>query len=162
MIANFKMVCVTMFMYLVAFCFALKDYLNQIKLHWSKLISVPLLISLALVIFLVISISDLVLYLLPGSTPYIIITVVPLLTYVAISYYIYVSDRYNAGIKLLFSACLCILTVALCPINELFYPSPVFTVFVTTAHLLGMYTFMQFIRSTAPVVDPIPEVAKYI
>ena len=162
LIDNFSIACIATFSYLITSCLALKDYFFQIKLQWTKLISVPLLISLALVIFLVISISDFVLYLVPNATPYIIIAVVPLLMYVTISYYIFVSDRYNTGIKLLFAACLCIVTVALCPINELFYPSPVFTILVTTAHILGFYLFMQFLTKTAPAADLIPETPKYI
>ena len=160
--SNFEMVCIATSTYLIASCFALKDYFSQLKVHWIKLLSLPLLISLALVIFLIISISDIVLFSLPESTPYIIITIIPLLIYLSISYYIYMADIYNSGIKVLLSAIISVLVIALSPINELFYSSSVFTVGITTAYIGGIYMFMQFITETAPVSNSIPEMPKYI
>ncbi|WP_109301050.1 hypothetical protein [Aquimarina sp. AU474] len=161
MISNFSKICILISSYLVFTSLSLKSYVVQTKQHWSKIISASLLISLALIIYLIFSISELVLHRLPGAIPYIVMAVIPLLVYIAISYYIYISDVYVSGIRLLISACLCIFIITLAPINELFYSSRVFIIFNTTGHILGLYLFMKFLMETDPAVVP-DKVPKYV
>ncbi len=161
MISNFSKICILISVYLVFTSISLKSYIVQTKQHWSKLISVSLLISLALIVYLIFSISELVLHRLPGAIPYIILAVVSLLIYIAVSYYIYISDVYASGIKLLIAACLCIFIITLAPINELFYSSRAFIIFNTTGHILGLYLFMKFLIETDPAVVA-PKVPKYV
>ena len=160
-IIHFPKICIFVSIFLIMSCLSLKDYLSEIKLKWSKLISWSLIISLSLILYLVFSISELVLHKLPGSIPYIVLSVITLLAYISISYYIYISDMYINGIKLLFAACFFIVIICLVPINELYYPNRIFLVFGNLGHLLGLYVFSAFLKESDPVVS-ISKVAKYV
>lgn len=160
-ISHFPKICIFVSIYLAMACLSLKNYLSEIRLKWSKLISWSLVISLSLISYLIFSISELVLHKLPGSVPYILLAVISLLIYIAISYYIYVSDLYANGIKLLLAACLFIFVIAIAPINELYYPNRMFLVFENSAHILGLYVFMSFMKESNPAVS-LSKVAKYV
>lgn len=151
MMTNFYMVCISISLFFIAICIALKNYFINTRLPWSKLISLSFFISIGLVLYLIISISAMIYQLIPNAVPFIVLAVLPLLANIIITYYIYVSDRYKfGGINLLFSSCLFILAVVLTPINELFYPSPVFTIFIASAQLIGVYIFTNFLVEMKP------------
>jgi len=100
------------------------------------------------VVYLIYSISQLLMDAIKDVIPYVIFCLFSSTLYILIAYLIYVQDIYKEGLKLIVVSCLCIFIVALLPINELFYSSNVFTVFINIAHVLSLYIFMQFLIKT--------------
>ncbi|UZO80200.1 hypothetical protein NBT05_14750 [Aquimarina sp. ERC-38] len=160
-VSHFSKICIFITIYMVLAVYSLRKYFNQIQIQFFKMISWSLIISLLLIIYLIFSVSELVIHMLPGSLPYILISVVALLTYIAISYCIYISDYYKGGFQLIVSASLLLLSVTLSPINELYYPSDLFLVLVTSSHIASLIIYMNFIKETDPFV-PSSLITKFI
>ncbi len=149
-IKYFSIICTLTSIYFLLCALILKKYISPKNFKISTLLSLPIVVSVCLITYLVHSISQLVLHMVLDATPYVIINVFGLLTYVAVSYFIYITDIYKGGLKLLIVACLCIFIVSLLSINELFYYSTVFTVLINITHILGFYIFMKFLTNTKP------------
>ncbi len=146
----FSYMCICIIIYALFSSLALKKYCAPITFRWKTTMTLPLFISIGLLGYLIFSISDLVLELLPNTIPYIVSTILTLLLYAGISYYIYVSDTYSHGIKLLISAFLCQFVVGFTVINELFLLNNFCTFFIVSAHILGIYIFMKFLVEQDP------------
>ncbi len=109
------------------------------------LISVPIVISTLLIIYLIYSISELVFDFIKDAIPYIVMSIGSLIVYIIVSYLIYISDVYRGGIKLLIVASLFIFLTSLLPINELFYYERLFTILINISQILAFYIFRQFL-----------------
>ncbi len=151
-IEHFSYICICIILYALLSCLALKGYYTAIKFHWKRTSIVSLLITIGLLGYLIFSISDLILEFLPNAIPYIVCTCLALLLYLGISYYVYVSDLYSLGIKLLISAFLCQFVVGFTVINELFFLNNFCTLFIASTHVLGIYLFMRFLVEQDPTV----------
>ncbi|WP_091405902.1 hypothetical protein [Aquimarina amphilecti] len=112
--------------------------------------SVPILISSALVVYLIYSISQLLFDMVKDAIPEVIVCLFSSTMYILVAYLIYMQDTYKDGLKLIIVSCLCIFIVSLLPINELFYFNNIFTVLINIAHVLSLYIFMEFLLNTAP------------
>ncbi len=148
----FSHICICIILYALFSSLALKEYFTSITFRWKRTSTVSLVISLGLLGYLIFSISDLILEFLPNAIPYIASTTLALLLYLGISYYIYISDVYNSGIKLLMSAFLCQFVVGFTVVNELFLLNNFCTLFNVSAHILGIYIFMRFLVEQNPTV----------
>ncbi len=147
---HFTFICICITLYALLSILALKAYTTKIKFDLKKITTLPFLISVALLGYLIYSISDLILELLPNSIFFIIPTTLILLLYAAVSYYIYSSDAYSSGFKLIIAAFLCQFVVGFTVINELFLFNNFCTLFIVSAHILGIYVFMEFLSSQNP------------
>lgn len=149
-IKYFDIICLLTSAYFFLCSYVLKEYIPAIRFKLKMLATFPILVTTALIVYLIISISSFILDLVLPSLPVVITTVLSLIIYVVISYLIYVSDIYKKGINLLFVACICIFILALISINELVYYNTIFTVLINAVHILGFYIFMNFITETKP------------
>ncbi len=149
---NFSYICICITLYALFSSLALRDYFTAITFRWKRTSTISLAISLGLLGYLIFSISDLILEFLPNAIPFIASTTLALLLYLGTSYYVYVSDTYNAGIKLLMSAFLCQFVVGFTVVNELFLLNNFCTLFNVSAHILGIYIFMRFLVEQNPTV----------
>ncbi len=151
-IAYFSYICICIISYTLFSSLALKEYCATIKFHWKRTSILPLLIGIGLLGYLIFSISDLILELLPNTIPYIVPTILVLLLYSGISYYVYISDAYRHGVKLLISVFLCQFVVGFTVINELFLFYNLGTLFIVSTHILGLYLFMRFLVDQDPTI----------
>ncbi len=146
----FSVICILISIYFVLCTVVIKKFISTEKFKITSLLSVPILVSICLITYLIYSILQLILYMILDAIPYVIISIFSLLAYVGSSYFIYITDRYKGGLKLLIVACLCMFIVCLIAINELFYYNVVFTVLIVSTHILGFYIFMKFLIETKP------------
>ena len=139
-----------MFIYLILSSLALKKYLVNINYTLKKTIAFSFLITALLMCYLIFSVLNLILEILPDSLFIILLTTTGLLIYILISYYIYISDSYKNGVSLLISLIICFAVMGFSPINELYLQNRYFTLFIALFHVLGIYLFMTFLDNQNP------------
>ncbi|SEK55677.1 hypothetical protein SAMN04487910_0811 [Aquimarina amphilecti] len=147
---NFSVICILTSLYFIFCTVALRKYLLVKAIKRSTFLSVPILISSALVVYLIYSISQLLFDMVKDAIPEVIVCLFSSTMYILVAYLIYMQDTYKDGLKLIIVSCLCIFIVSLLPINELFYFNNIFTVLINIAHVLSLYIFMEFLLNTAP------------
>ena len=146
----FPYICISFAIYFLTNTLALKDYFSFKKFEIRIFFSLPLLISAVLLIYLIYSITILILPNLEDYLVYIFVMVYFLLFNLAISYYIYVKDLYKKGLSLLVLACVYIFLIAAVSINELIYSSRVFTILANLVHIIGFYILLYFFSDPKP------------
>ncbi|MHA7059139.1 hypothetical protein ACWGOQ_0018070 [Aquimarina sp. M1] len=151
--ANFSVICLVTSVYFIFSTLALRKHLLFRTMKKSIFLSTPILVCAALILYLIYAISQLLIEVVIEAIPEVIFCLFCSTTYNLVAYAIYMQDMYKNGLQLLIVAFLCIFIVALLPINELFYPSDIFTVFVNIAHVLSLYLFMKFLAETTSEND---------
>ncbi|RKN02740.1 hypothetical protein D7035_22895 [Aquimarina sp. AD1] len=137
-------------MYFIFCTIAIRKYLFIKTVQRSTFLSIPILISSALVAYLIFSISQLLIDMVREAIPEVVFCLFSSTVYMLVAYLIYMQDTYRDGLKLIIVSCLCIFIISLLPINELFYFNNIFTVLINVAHVLSMYIFMKFLLETTP------------
>ncbi len=149
-VGYFSAICVLTSMYFILCTIALKKYLLLKKVRKSTFLSAPMLVCSTLIAYLIYSISQLLIDVIKEAIPEVVLCLLSSTCYILVAYLIYKQDMYKDDLKLVIVAFLCIFIVSLLPINQLFYSSKIFTVFVNIAHVLSLYFFMRFLIDTAP------------
>ncbi|WP_378173480.1 hypothetical protein [Aquimarina sp. SS2-1] len=149
-IKNFSFICILTALYFFFCTLALRKYLVIGKIKKNTFLSAPILVCSALVAYLIYSISQLLMEVVKEAIPEVVFCLFSSTTYILVAYLIYMQDMYKEGLKLIIVAFLCIFIVSLLPINEIFYPSDIFTVFINVAHVLSLYIFMLFLVEDSP------------
>ncbi|MDH7445755.1 hypothetical protein [Aquimarina sp. 2201CG14-23] len=147
-VTNFGIICLLTSVYFVACTLALRKYILIKDIKRKTFWTVPIVVSAALICYLIYSISQLLIDVVIEIIPQVTLCILSTTLYVLTAYLIYIHDRYKEGLKLIVVAFLCIFIVSLLPINELFYPNKIFTVFINIAHVLSLYIFMKFLIET--------------
>ncbi len=142
---NFSYICICIFLYTILSSLALKEYVFEIKIKWKNALSYPFIIASLLICYLIFSFSSLIIDVLPDSKLIISLPVTGLIIYYLVSYYLYVSDAYRYGIKLLVAIITCVAIVALTSMNQLYLQCDSCTLFIALGHILGIYIFMRFL-----------------
>ncbi|WP_162897340.1 hypothetical protein [Aquimarina sp. AD1] len=149
-IFNFSYICILTSLYFIFCTIAIRKYLFIKTVQRSTFLSIPILISSALVAYLIFSISQLLIDMVREAIPEVVFCLFSSTVYMLVAYLIYMQDTYRDGLKLIIVSCLCIFIISLLPINELFYFNNIFTVLINVAHVLSMYIFMKFLLETTP------------
>ncbi|WP_299216730.1 hypothetical protein [uncultured Aquimarina sp.] len=149
-VKNFATICILTAIYFIACTLALRKYLLVKNIKRSTFLSIPILVSSGLVVYLIYAISQLLIDVVKEAIPEVVVCLIGSTSYILVSYLIYVQDMSKEGLKLIVVAFLCIFIVSLLPINELFYSSKIFTVFINIAHVLSLYLFMKYLVRTTP------------
>ncbi len=157
----FSIICALISIYFLLCTVVLRKFIALKELHINTLFTVPILVSVCLIAYVIYSILELILHMVSDAIPYVLISIFSLLIYMAVSYFIYITDRYKGGLKLFIVGCLCMFIVSLLSINELLYYNTVFTVLITITHILGFYIFLSFLVETKPE-DRIGKHKKYL
>ena len=158
-IKYFSYICICIFFYTILSSLALKEYLFAVKIIWKRAVSYPFIIATLLICYVIFSFSSLILDVLPDSKLIISLPVTGLIIYYLASYYLYISDAYKYGIKLLVAIITCVAIVALTSMNQLFLQCDSCTLFISLGHILGIYIFMRFLVIQDP--NDIQDVVKY-
>lgn len=146
----FPIICFLTSIYFFISTLVLIKFIKPKKFTAISMLSIPIIISSLLILYLIFSITQLVYDSIKDMIPLVVLNVSSLLAYVIVSYFVYIMDVYREGLNILIVACLCIFITSLIPINELFYYSTVFTVFINITHILGFYLFVNFLIDTNP------------
>ncbi len=149
-IQNFEVICILTAIYFISCTLALWRYLWIKNIKRNTFLSIPILVSSGLVAYLIYAISQLLIDVVKDAIPEVVICLFGSTLYLLVSYLIYVQEMSKEGLKLIVVAFLCIFIVSLLPINELFYSSKIFTVFINIAHVLSLYILMKFLIGTTP------------
>jgi len=149
-VQNFSIICILTAIYFISCTLALRRYLLVKNIKRSTFLSIPILVSSGLVLYLIYAISQLLIDVVKEAVPEVVFCLICSTSYILVSYLIYVQDMSKQGLKLVVVAFLCIFIVSLLPINELFYSSKIFTVFINIAHVLSLYLFMKYLIRTTP------------
>ena len=149
-IQNFGVICILTAIYFISCTLALRRYLWIKNIKRNTFLSIPILVSSGLVAYLIYAISQLLMDVVKDAIPEVVICLFGSTLYILVSYLIYAQEMSKEGLKLIVVAFLCIFIVSLLPINELFYSSKIFTVFINIAHVLSLYILMKFLIRTSP------------
>ncbi|WP_299437072.1 hypothetical protein [uncultured Aquimarina sp.] len=149
-VQNFAAICILTSIYFISCTLALRKYLLIKNIKRNTFLSIPILVSSGLVAYLIYAISQLLIDVVKKAIPEVVFCLIGSTLYLLVSYLIYVQDMSKEGLKLIVVAFLCIFIVSLLPINELFYSSKIFTVFINIAHVLSLYLLMRFLVETTP------------
>ncbi|MEW7290448.1 hypothetical protein [Aquimarina sp. 2304DJ70-9] len=128
--------------------FLLRDYIVKDDIKLDRLVSLPVIVSMILIGYLIYSIIDMAVPKVGDSPGSVAIIVISALLFVAISFFIYISDRYEKSIYLFIAACCTLFVDALLAINELYYYTRVFTILINIAEIAGLYFFTSFFIET--------------
>ncbi|WP_299252244.1 hypothetical protein [uncultured Aquimarina sp.] len=149
-VQNFATICILTSIYFISCTLALRKYLLVKNINRNTFLSVPILVSSGLVVYLIYAIAQLLIDVVKEALPEVVVCLIGSTLYLILSYLIYVQDISKEGLKLIVVAFLCIFIVSLLPINELFYSSRIFTVFINIAHVLSIYLLMKYLIRTTP------------
>lgn len=159
--SHFNTVAILITIYYSLCAFLLKKYVSVKDLKIINVFSFPIIISALLVVYLIFSITELVLPHLKNSLFYLVIILISLLFFTGLCFLIYIRDRYTQNFMLFASACCCLFVNALLPINELFFYNRVFTIFLNVGEIFGIFFFMKFLIDSKPT-ETVDEVEKYL
>ncbi len=128
--------------------FLLRDYIVKDDIKLNRIVSLPVVVSTILITYLIYTITELALPKVGNSLGSVAIIVISVLLFVAVSFFIYVADRYEKSIYLFIAACCTLFVDALLAINELYYYTRVFTILINIAEIAGLYFFTSFFIET--------------
>lgn len=129
----------------------LREFISKSDIKLSKLTSPPALISIMLIMYLMFAISELALPQIKDSVIVVVIVVLSMILFVVISFFIYLTNRYEKVIFLFISACCTLFVNGLLGVNELYYYHKIFTVLINVAEGVGVYFLTRFFIETKPV-----------
>lgn len=157
----FNIIAILITLYYSLCALLLKKYVSIKDFKIINIFSFPIIISFLLVVYLIFSITELVLPHLKNSLFYLAIILISLLFFTGLCFLIYIRDRYTDNFILFASACCCFFVNALLPINELFYYNRIFTIMLNIGEIFGIYFFMKFLIS-AKATESVDEIEKYL
>ncbi|WP_343912224.1 hypothetical protein [Aquimarina litoralis] len=161
-VGNFSIICLLTACYFLMCSLAFRKYVDFKAITKNTFWSIPLVVSAALIVYLIVSIFNLLVDMVKDAILEVVICLFFSTAHILLSYMIYKRDTYKEAYKLIVVSCLCIFIVSLLPINEMFYSNNIFTVLVNIAHVLSLYLFMQFLIKTHPEKDIKEKTKKYL
>lgn len=161
-VGNFSIICLLTACYFLMCSLALRKYIDFKVITKNTFLSIPLILSVGLIVYLIVSIFDLLIDMVKDATLEVVVCLFFSTTYILLSYLIYRQDMYREALKLIVVSCLCIFIVSLLPINEMFYSNNIFTILINIAHVLSLYLFMKFLLRTHPEKDILEKNEKYL
>ncbi len=144
----FDLIALLISLFYILCLFLLKDFISKEDVKLSKLVSPPVIVSILFITYLIYSIVEIAMPEVGNSLGSIVLIVTSLLSFVAVSFFIYVADRYDKSIFLFISACCTLFVDTILAINELYYYTRVFTVLINIAEIAGLYFFTIFLVRT--------------
>ncbi len=136
--------------YYLGCSFLLKKFISKDDARLHKLITLPVLISLIFIAYLIFSITSLAIPKLNSSIWIVALGIISALLFSAVNFMIYMVDRYEKSIYLFVTACCAICIDALLAINEMYYYTRVFTVVINSVEIIGLYFLVRFLIETKP------------
>ncbi len=147
----FDLVAITVITFYLLCVFLLRKYIVLTDLQIKKIVTFPIVISLALISYLIFSISELVLPSLIDSVFSFFVILIVLLIFVAACFFIYIVDKYEGNFRLFISASCCLFVNALLLINYFYFHTRVFTILINIAEIAGLYFFLRFLIEAKPI-----------
>ncbi|AXT50122.1 hypothetical protein D1818_04480 [Aquimarina sp. BL5] len=147
----FDLVAITVIIFYLLCVFLLRKYIVLTDLQVKKIVTFPIVISLALISYLIFSISELVLPSLIDSIFSFFVILIVLLIFVAACFFIYIVDKYEGNFRLFISASCCLFVNALLLINYFYFHTRVFTILINIAEIAGLYFFLRFLIEAKPI-----------
>ncbi|WP_299251548.1 hypothetical protein [uncultured Aquimarina sp.] len=147
----FDLVAIIIVTFYLLCIFLLKKYIALADLQIKKFITFPIVISLALISYLIFSISQLVLPSLMDSFFLFFMILIVLLLFVAACFFVYITDKYEGNFRLFISASCCLFVNALLLINYFYFHTRVFTILINIAEIAGLYFFLRFLMEAKPI-----------
>ena len=158
---NFLYISILLSFYYVLCFYMLRPYLFYKELKLSEILKLPIFIAVLLVVYLTISILQLVLPFLEESLYSIASIVITLFLFLSICFLIYSQNRFTHSYFLLITACSAIFVNALVPIQELYYTQPIFPATSNAVDFISMFFYLKFLIHAAP--NPfLPDQKKYL
>ncbi len=147
-VTYFDYIAVLISVFYVLCVLLLKDYVAKDDIKFSKLTSLPVIVSIILIGYLIFSITELTLPKVQDSLGFIVLIVLSLLLFVVVCFFIYEAQRFEKSIYLFVASCCTLFVDALLAINELYYYNRVFTILINITEIAGIYFFTIFFIET--------------
>lgn len=141
----FDYIAVVIIIYYAISTYLLRSYISFSDIRIKKIFSLPILISLMLIIYLIYSITNLILPNLGDSIVSFFLILIALMFFVNACFLIYMVDKYKGSYNLLITACSCFFVNALLVINYFYFYSRVFTVLVNFTEIIALLFFVRFL-----------------
>ncbi|KZS41813.1 hypothetical protein AWE51_20685 [Aquimarina aggregata] len=126
----------------------LKQYISKEDIKVSKLVSLPVLVSVAFVSYLIYAIAELALPRAKDSIGAILLIATGALVFSMANFIVYMVDRYEKSIYLFVTACCTLFIDGLLAINEMYYYAKVFTILINLVEITGLYFLTSFFIET--------------
>ncbi len=146
----FSTICILIALYFFLLTSVLQKFISIKKLRFGSLFSFPIILGTVFIIYLIFSISQLVLPSIIHAIPYVVVSIISILIFILYCYFIHKTYAYKGSVKLIIAAFISIFITSLLPINELFYYNKVFTVLINITHIVGLYVFARFLIEAKP------------
>ncbi|GAA3517571.1 hypothetical protein GCM10022393_34600 [Aquimarina addita] len=141
----FNEIALVIIVYYLISTYLLYEYISIKDIKIKKVFSLPILISVVLIIYLIYSITTLILPNLKGSIVSFFLILIAQMLFVNVCFLIYMIDKYQGNYKLFITACGCFFVNAILVINYFYFYSRVFTVLVNFAEIMALYFFARFL-----------------
>ncbi|WP_186826867.1 hypothetical protein [Seonamhaeicola algicola] len=139
-------------MQLILFSVVLKKYLKTGPL--KSFLKVPVLISFALVLYIIYSVLSFLVDFITGSDMFFsLICAISIVVFMFAVSVIYINDVYEHCLTILTSGILLFFQMGLSTINEYLYYNKFFTVLIMITHFVALYFFMIFLVETNVIND---------
>ena len=146
----FRYIGILLPLYYIMCSYLLKPYFSLKDMKYSDIFNLPTLIGVLLVVYLTISVFNLVMPSLEDSIFFAILIIVTLFGYLGICFVIYLRNQFSHTNYLLLAAICCILVNTLVPIQELYYDNPFFTAVIYSVDVIAMFFYLQFLIYARP------------
>ncbi len=147
----FDLVAVIIILFYSICIIMLSHYVNFQDVKSRNFFSIPIVVSIILISYLIFSISNLVLPNLIDSVISFFLVLIAIICFVGTCFFIYIIDKFYGNFRLFITASCCLFVNGLLLINDFYYYSRVFTVLINIAETLGLYFFMKFFIEAKPI-----------
>ena len=142
---NFRIVGILLPSFYLFNIYLLTPYIRYKNFQIKKLVSLPVVVTIFLIVYLTISILNMVFTKLEGSLAFVILILVSLFSYLIACFLVYLQSNYTHTIYLFMSASGSIFVNAMVPIHELYLPHNFFAAILNVIDFISMFLFLQFL-----------------
>ena len=146
----FRYVGILLPLYYILCSYLLKPYFSLKGLRYLDIFNLPTLIGILLVVYVTISVFNLVMPSLEDSMGFAVLIIITLFIYLGVCFIVYLRNQFSHTNYLLLAAICCILVNALVPVQELYYDNPLFKAVIYSVDIVAMFFYLKFLICTEP------------
>lgn len=142
---NFRIVGILLPSFYLLNIYLLTPYIHYKNFQIKKLLSLPVVVTIFLIVYLTISILNMVFTKLEESVVFVILILVSLFSYLIACFLVYLQNNYTHTMYLFISASGSIFVNAMVPIHELYLPHNFFAAILNVIDFISLFLFLKFL-----------------
>ncbi|WP_378187210.1 hypothetical protein ACE939_02535 [Aquimarina sp. W85] len=141
----FRAIAIFISIFYIICTITLRKFIKLERIKASELVTFPVITSLFLVVYLMISVIDMIAPYVKNALGYFIAIFITQLTFVGACVYVYFVNKYKGSFLLFIAASCCLFVNAFLPVNEFYFYHVAFTVVINIAESLGLFFYTKFL-----------------